>query len=499
MKDNRDITASFDLPKDHSSIIKVIGVGGGGSNAVNHMYKQGIKGVDFIICNTDQQSLDASPVPIKVQLGSELTEGRGAGSIPDVGREAAKENLDEIRDILKSKTKMVFITAGMGGGTGTGAAPVIASVAREMGILTVGIVTIPFAFEGKRRAQQASAGLDELRKNVDTLLVISNDKLRDLAGNLTVTAAFGQADNVLTIAAKGIAEIITVTGYINVDFADVYTVMKDGGSAIMGSAHYEGENRALSAVELALSSPLLNDNRIKGANHVLINITSGNEEVRMDEIGSIIDYVQEEAGQTANVIFGTGFDATLENRISVTVIATGFESAPEDKSTVVHNLDTTKKPAETVKPKMPEPILNTYKEDQVVNRPITVAPDKEELKMLGKKENENQEDLTMTLTVRSEEEIQHKEQERKEEIHKQAEERMQRVKELANKLPNTPSAPLHATELENIPAYLRRNYKLQPVSNSNESQLSRYTLTDNPETNTRDIRPNNNFLHDNVD
>jgi len=499
MKQQQDIKASFDLPRDHSSIIKVIGVGGGGSNAVNHMYKQGINGVDFIICNTDQQSLDASPVPIKVQLGSELTEGRGAGSIPDVGREAAKENLDEIRDLLKSKTKMVFITAGMGGGTGTGAAPVVASVAREMGILTVGIVTIPFAFEGKRRAQQASAGLEELRKNVDTLLVISNDKLRDLAGNLTVTAAFGQADNVLTIAAKGIAEIITVTGYINVDFADVHTVMKDGGSAIMGSATYEGENRALNAVELALSSPLLNDNRIKGANHVLINITSGNEEVRMDEIGSIIDYVQEEAGQTANVIFGTGFDQTLENKICVTVIATGFESNADDKTPVVHKLDSEKKTIEVPLQKAPEPVLLKRSEDAVVNRPITVAPDKDELKMMGKNTNDVPEELTMTLTVKPEQQEQTEEDEKQESFQRQAEERKQRMKEMQDRIPNNIQVPLPANELEGIPAYLRRNYKLMPVAHSNETQVSKFSLTENQETKSLDIRQNNNFLHGNVD
>jgi cell division protein FtsZ len=255
MTEKKEINLTFDLPKDQSSIIKVIGVGGGGSNAVNHMFRQGIRGVEFIVCNTDAQALDASPVPSRIQLGYTLTEGRGAGSNPEKGKNAAIENIDELKTILGKGTKMVFVTAGMGGGTGTGAAPVIAAAAKEMGILTVGIVTIPFMMEGNRRKQQAEDGLNELRKAVDTLLVISNDKLREICGNMALSAAFAQADNVLTIAAKGIAEIITVAGYINVDFADVQTVMTNGGSAIMGSATAEGENRAMRAAELALASP----------------------------------------------------------------------------------------------------------------------------------------------------------------------------------------------------------------------------------------------------
>lgn len=314
----------FDLPKELPSIIKVIGVGGGGSNAVNHMYKQGIKGVDFIICNTDQQALDTSPVPKKIQLGASLTEGRGAGSLPDVGRNAAIENIDEIKAILDKNTKMVFITAGMGGGTGTGAAPVIAALAREAGILTVGIITIPFSFEGRRRRMQAEAGVEELKKNVDTLLIISNDKLREMYGNLKLKDCFAQADNILTTAAKSIAEIITVTGYMNVDFADVKTVMTNSGEAIMGSATASGENRAMKAVESALSSPLLNDSHIKGASNILLYINSGNDEVSMDEVSEITDYIQEEAGLTADIIWGNGTDESLGDAITVTVIATGF-------------------------------------------------------------------------------------------------------------------------------------------------------------------------------
>ena len=338
----------FNLPKDQASIIKVIGVGGGGSNAVNHMYNQGITGVDFIICNTDAQALELSPIPNKIQLGTTLTEGLGAGANPEVGKNAAIEDIDNIKKILENNTKMVFITAGMGGGTGTGAAPVIAKVAREMGILTVGIVTIPFSFEGRRRKQQAEEGLEQLRQNVDTLLIINNDKLRMMHGNLKMGEAFSKADDILTVAAKGIAEIITVAGYINVDFEDVKTVMKDGGTAIMGSATAEGENRAIEAVTRAISSPLLNDNEIEGANYILLNITSGEDEITMDEIDDITDYIQNEAGYTAELIWGNGLDESLGNKVSVTVIATGFgkkelgkiDDLNKSEGHLVHTLDT---------------------------------------------------------------------------------------------------------------------------------------------------------------
>lgn len=319
------MSLEFNLPKERSSILKVIGVGGGGSNAVNHMYLQGIKGVDFIVCNTDQQALDISPVPIKIQIGETLTGGRGAGAQPEVGRNAAVESIDEIKEILENETTMVFITAGMGGGTGTGAAPVIAQVAKEMGILTVGIVTIPFGFEGPRRKKLAAEGLANFKKSVDTLLVIKNDKLRELCGNLTVTNAFQESDNILTTAAKGIAEVISSIGYINVDMNDVNTVMKDSGVAIMGSASASGEGRAQKAVIEALESPLLNDNDIKGARHVLLNITYGTQDITMDELDEITQFIQDEAGDTAEVIMGYGQDDRLGEEISVTVIATGFE------------------------------------------------------------------------------------------------------------------------------------------------------------------------------
>lgn len=320
---------NFEMTNKEPSIIKVIGVGGGGSNAVNHMYRQGIKGVDFIVCNTDLQALEISPVPIKVQLGPTLTQGRGAGSIPKQGREAALENVEDLKKILSDGTKMVFITAGMGGGTGTGAAPVIAGIAKSMGILTVGIVTIPFVFEGKRRKDQATNGLDELKRNVDTLLVISNDRLRQMHGDLKLTNAFGKADDILTVAAKNIAEIITVSGYINVDYADVETVLRDSGVAIMGRGMASGTDRARLAVELALDSPLLNDREITDAKHILLNITSGSEEVSMDEVGEITDYIQEKAGDETHLIFGTRMDEELGDNICITLIATGFKTSDE--------------------------------------------------------------------------------------------------------------------------------------------------------------------------
>jgi len=334
----------FDLPRDYNSIIKVIGVGGGGSNAVNHMFNKGIVGVDFIVCNTDRQALDISPVPYKIQLGAQLTDGRGAGMLPEVGMAAANENIDEIRELLSKNTKMVFVTAGMGGGTGTGAAPVIAKVAKDLGILTVGIVTIPFNFEGKKRRLQAEEGLNKMRENVDTLLVINNERLREFGKDMSLTDAFCYADDILTVAAKGIAEVISVTGVINVDFNDVNTVLRNSGHAIMGSASAEGENRALEAVTSALTSPLLMDNEIDGARYVLLNITYGSKEVMMDEITEITDYIQEAAGATADVIWGHGLDSSLGEKISITLIAAGlkdvplngFEKAPERKVVDLH-------------------------------------------------------------------------------------------------------------------------------------------------------------------
>ena len=316
---------SFDLPKNQSNVIKVIGVGGGGSNAINHMFKQGIKGVDFIVCNTDSQALDNSSVPNKIQLGVNLTEGLGAGANPDVGQQSAIESIAEIEKMLDSNTKMVFITAGMGGGTGTGAAPVIAQLAKERDILTVGIVTLPFSFEGKVRLEQAQIGINKLRKQVDSLIVINNNKLREVYGNLGFKAGFSKADEVLATASRGIAEVITHHYTQNIDLKDAKTVLANSGTAIMGSAVSTGENRAKEGIISALDSPLLNDNKMSGAKNVLLLIVSGSDEITIDEIGEINDYIQAEAGHNANIIMGVGEDESLGESISVTIIATGFD------------------------------------------------------------------------------------------------------------------------------------------------------------------------------
>lgn len=518
----------FDLPKEQSSIIKVIGVGGGGSNAVNHMYNQGITGVDFVICNTDAQALDQSPIQNKVQLGATLTEGLGAGANPEVGKNAAIENVDELKEILEKNTQMVFITAGMGGGTGTGAAPIIAQTAREMGILTVGIVTVPFSFEGRRRKQQADQGLEELRANVDTLLVICNDKLREMHGNLKISEAFSKADDILTIAAKGIAEIITVVGYINVDFEDVKTVMKDGGTAIMGSASAEGENRATKAVSQALASPLLNDNDITGANYILLNITSGEEEVAMDEIEEITDYIQAESGNTADIIWGTGNDEKLGNKVSVTIIATGFgankptgfqtEKAPQKKvlsldddvkTTITQPLADEKKEEKVEsETKSDEPFLKTTENQKSFEfniRPAVPEP-KEETQPEIKRFNLNDEISTNELSA--EEEVKEEEiklvnkpihQESRpvvdeEEQLRKSQDRILKLKALSLKM----KSPGGINDLEKEPAYKRRNITLDETPHSSESNVSRYTLSEDDDNKTS-LRQNNSFLHDNVD
>ncbi|MDZ4839496.1 MAG: cell division protein FtsZ [Bacteroidota bacterium] len=335
---------SLEIPKGQNSIIKVIGVGGGGGNAVDHMYRMGIHGVDFLLCNTDSQALDRSSIPNKIELGT-VTDGRGAGANPEVGRKSAQESLEQVKNVLGTTTKMVFITAGMGGGTGTGAAPVIAKAAKELGILTIGIITLPFVFEGKKKRAQALEGLKNLRACVDTLLVIDNDRLMKNPG-FTLTAGFGLANDVLTTAAKGIAEIITITGLINVDFEDVKTVMQNSGVAIMGTGKAEGEGRAMRAVEMALNSPLLMDNDISGANYVLLNITSGSNELTMGELTEITDFIQENASQEADVIWGYNQDESLGDNVSLTIIATGFNARSEqeeynllEKQSKTHSLD----------------------------------------------------------------------------------------------------------------------------------------------------------------
>ncbi|MCF6331635.1 MAG: cell division protein FtsZ [Draconibacterium sp.] len=319
--------ANFTFQKNPDAEIKVIGVGGGGGNAVTHMYEQGICDVDFIICNTDAQAMNSSSIQNRVQLGASLTEGRGAGNKPQIGKESALENIEDVKTVLSEKTKMVFITAGMGGGTGTGAAPVIAQACREAGFLTVGIVTIPFRNEGRRRIKQAIEGIAEMEKYVDSLLVINNERIREMYGDFGISEAFAKADNVLATAAKGIAEIITVHGYINVDFADVETVMRNSGLAVMGTGIAGGENRAMQAIEKALNSPLLNNNDIRGAKDILLNITSGKNEVTMAEIGQITDFVQNKAGFDADIIWGNGKEESLDENLSVTVIATGFSTS----------------------------------------------------------------------------------------------------------------------------------------------------------------------------
>jgi len=359
MKTDIDSNFSFDLPKNKSNVMKVMGVGGGGSNAVNHMFQQGITGVDFIVCNTDSQALDKSPVPNKIQLGVNITEGLGAGANPEIGKLAALETHEELRDLLETQTKMLFITAGMGGGTGTGAAPIIAEFAKELGILTVGIVTIPFDFEGKTRQLQAQKGLKKLKKTVDSLIIINNNKLRQVYGNLGFKEGFSKADEVLATAAKGIAQVITHHYTQNIDLKDAKTVLSNSGTAIMGSATSSGSNRANDAIIKALDSPLLNDNKIDGSRNVLLLIVSGTDEITIDEIGEINEYVQKETGNSANIIMGVGEDQELGNNISVTVIATGFA---EDQQNNLVNSETKK-------------VIYTLDEDQAIEKELIEEED----------------------------------------------------------------------------------------------------------------------------
>ena len=475
----------FEIPQGASPIIKVIGVGGGGSNAVTHMYKQGIVGVDFAICNTDAQAMDITPVPTKIQLGPQLTDGRGAGAKPNVGKLACEESIDEVRTYLSNNCKMLFVTAGMGGGTGTGAAPIIAKTAREMGILTVGIVTLPFTFEGRRRTSQGSEGLHELKNNVDTLIVISNDKLRQIHGNLNLSDAFAKADNILTTAARGIAEIITVPGYVNVDFEDVNTVMRDSGVAIMGTAMAEGEDRARQAVDQALHSPLLQDNDIRGARHILLNITSGTREVTMDEIFEITEFVQEEAGYGTDLIWGNCYDENLGEKISVTVIATGFEhknTIREDAEPkrVVVNLDD-----EESRPSGPTLSQITGQDDSSTEGPAIYEFDAPRPRNYQPR-HEAPQYLSDEQAARRE-----AEQRRREEM----EAARRKAAESRPTLPKL-NNPNVINELENEPAYLRRNIRLDDVPDSDREQLSRWTISDDEEP---EIRSNNSYLHDRVD
>ena len=561
------MSIQFEMLKEQSSIIKVIGVGGGGGNAVNHMYKQGISGVDFIVCNTDAQALELSPIPNKVQLGASLTEGMGAGADPDVGENSAIESIDDIKRMLGTNTKMLFITAGMGGGTGTGASPVLAKAAKEMGILTVAIITTPFTFEGKKRRSQAEEGLSELRKYVDSYLVISNDRLREIFGNLTMTAAFAKADDILTTAAKGIAEIITIPGYVNVDFKDVRTVMNDSGVAIMGNHIASGEDRALQAVTGALASPLLKDNEIEGARYILLNITSGRKEVTMDEVAIITDYIQEKAGLTADLIWGNCIDESLEDDLSVTIIATGFQTSEERQkekenekialplspdtvhsfikpvvqnqfvekpvtTTSTTNYVTPVTPTNTVAESPQVDLFNPVKptnaavqqESNIVRHTLDIeedvvaedtaqdnggfelktSPSVFEFKLptvfdtyedkINEEVEEEVKDIvdttytsTFANTTKVEEEVNFEDQLLK------TKERILRLKELSMKLKSSNGLQ----ELENEPAYKRKQKPLDDVPHSADSQVSRFTLSF--DDGVTEIRSNNSFLHDNVD
>ena len=486
-----DELMNFELPVNQSSIIKVLGIGGGGSNAVNHMWHQGIKGVDFVVCNTDAQALNSSPVPVKIQIGESLTEGRGAGNKPQIGRQAALENIDEINDVLSKNTKMVFLTAGMGGGTGTGAAPVIAKAAQDLGILTVAIVTIPFRFEGQQRINQAIEGINEIKEYVDSLLVINNEKLREIYGDLKLSEAFARADNVLTMAAKGIAEIITVHGYINVDFADVETVMRNSGVAILGSGMASGEGRATLAIQEALASPLLNNNDITGARNILLNITSGAEEVSMDEVGEITDFVNSAASKNALIIWGTGTDGSLGERINVTIIATGFQTNS-----------------------IPELYIRKRKPDRVQLRDGESVEQGDLIMEMGEMGGDMKDlsnvqriiefDLTghqpqpIQLTQEGDEEIQNEEDE-----DKKLAERVRKLRYTHEKFRESDNMDDEVKkssidELENEPAYIRKKVQLDNVTHSKESNVSKYSITEDEDNNAK-LRDDNAYLHDNVD
>ncbi|MFC2090436.1 cell division protein FtsZ [Bacteroidota bacterium] len=468
---------NFDLLPEQSSIIKVIGVGGGGSNAINHMFHRGIKDVNFVVCNTDAQALNSSPVSVKLQLGATLTEGRGAGSKPDVGRQAALESIDDIKKILSTNTSMAFITAGMGGGTGTGAAPIIAKTAKEMGILTVGIVTIPFGFEGPERINHGIRGINEMRDHVDSLLVINNEKLREVYGNLTLSEAFARADDVLSTAAKGIAEIITVPGYVNVDFADVQTVMTDSGVAVMGSGSAEGENRATKAIEAALTSPLLNNNEITGATSILLNITSGKQEITMDEISEITDFVIASSSKDTSLIWGMGMDESLGEKICVTIIATGFEmnSIPE--------LYIGKKKIDFV------PLRDERGKSNATNP----GPKQQQFDFNIDNDHKSEE---YVLFDKSSENV-------PDDKNKILADRVKNLKETHEKLKEagytSDSKDNEIEEMENVPAYIRKKLKLDPEKPKDEDEVSRYRLSDEEEEESPKLRPDNSYLHDNVD
>tara|TARA_B100001094_G_C18167500_1_gene793045 strand:+ start:314 stop:1966 length:1653 start_codon:yes stop_codon:yes gene_type:complete len=546
-----ELGMAFQMPKNQSSQIKVMGIGGGGSNAVNYMFENGINGVDFVICNTDAQALDASPVPIKIQLGIDLTEGLGAGSNPEVGRRAAEESADRITELLDANTKMLFITAGMGGGTGTGAAPVIAEIAQEKDILTVGVVTVPFATEGGYRRQYADEGIAELKKYVDTLLVIDNEKLIEVYGDLTFTAAFAKANEVLNTATKGIAEVISQHLIVNIDLNDARKVLENSGTAVMGQAKVEGENRAIEAVIEALDSPLLNDNDITGAQQVLLKIVTGDGEgeIKMSELAKIKNKIQDAAGRNVNIIEGIGIDPDLGMAISVTVIATGFEEKRKPKGLKTVKLDEDNFDA-IADMEVEEDVNITSKDTSNVSQQTLLLDDEIDFE-IPKEENldvvsdipindrvpsHNDAAKTITLDL-NDDSADYKEESAQEVISSimleedpvsvkqivdldlddevleddstlntletaqvntevmkiESREREERLRNISIKL-RTPSG---LTSLEDVPAYKRNNVEISEPTHSSESELSTYTLTN--DNNTTELKQNNSFLHDNVD
>lgn len=501
---------SFEIPAQHSSIIKVMGVGGGGSNAVKHMFNMGIKDVEFVVCNTDAQALKSSPVPSKLQIGTNLTEGLGAGANPDIGREAALESREEIRDLLNVNTKMLFVTAGMGGGTGTGAAPVIAQISRELGILTVGIVTSPFLLEGPVKNKAAREGIAELKANCDIVLVVANDKLRQVYGKLKLSEALAKADDVLSTAASSIAEIITKEGYVNVDFKDVNTVMKNAGTAVMGSFVAEGEDKGIIAVEGALESPLLENRDISGARHILINISYA-EEPDMEMFDDILHLVGERSGNKANIIWGTGEDSALEGEeIKVTIIATGFDN--EDETEVRYDLGSnTARPQPQQAPdrlgNQPKANVRNDWNNQPNSNASTASQlhSREEETRPTQPENVNtQQDVSQGAPSRFEvvdldettkEPEQSKEQDMFDAARRRMEERSQESQNRLDRYKNKYNASNDSDDnMMNIPSYKRRGRRLNDVNHSSDEEVSRYTLNDD-----KDVLGNNSFLHDNVD
>ncbi len=492
-----DDLMNFDLPVEKSSIIKVVGVGGGGVNAVNHMFEKGIKDVNFIVCNTDRQSLNISPVPVKIQLGASLTEGMGAGSQPEKGRKAAEENIGDVMKAVSGNTRMVFLTTGMGGGTGTGAIPVIAKACKEAGLLTIAVVTIPFKSEGKVKIGYAIDGIAELKDHVDSLLVINNEKLREMHGNLGVSSAFSKADDVLTTAVKGIAEIITVTGYINVDFADVETVMKNSGVAVMGMGIAAGENRAVCAIENALASPLLNSNDITGAKSILINISSGTgeHELTMDELGDITDYMYATASDDALIIRGLSSDPTLGENLSIIVIATGFEAASLIQPVKARKAKTVEMLSGT--DYVPPPHLIPDKNEESFN-----VHQKKHTSIISDAGDDYQGVLDFNIESINKKPGLNRDTDNDENGQKDPELKLKRVKHMQKMMEKEGISSKTMNEnieaFEDVPAYIRRNRPLPSHDNNSDNKPSTFTLTSDDNDGVF-FRNDNAYLNDNID